>query len=127
MQTVTAIGLDIAKSVFQVHGVDAQGSVMVRRQLKRRYVLAFFVQCELVIGDDIGPALSRIEVRQPKRWNALHPEELGSFDAAVPGDDLIVITDQDRVGTMRSAASMKMLFDGSKTPGSRSKITAKTE
>ena len=42
MQTVTTIGLDIAKSVFQVHGVDADGQVVVRRQLKRRYVLAFF-------------------------------------------------------------------------------------
>jgi transposase len=42
MQTVTTIGLGIAKSVFQVHGVDASGSVVVRRQLKRRYVLAFF-------------------------------------------------------------------------------------
>ena len=42
MQTVTTIGLDIAKSVFQVHGIDAQGSVIIRRQLKRRYVLAFF-------------------------------------------------------------------------------------
>src|SRR5947209_7040807 len=42
MQTVTTIGLDIAKSVFQVHGVDAQGKVMVRRQLKRRYIVAFF-------------------------------------------------------------------------------------
>ena len=42
MQTVTTIGLDIAKSVFQVHGVDAAGQVLVRRQLKRRYVLAFF-------------------------------------------------------------------------------------
>jgi len=39
---VTTIGLDIAKSVFQVHGVDAQGRVVVRRQLKRRYVLPFF-------------------------------------------------------------------------------------
>ena len=42
MQTITTIGLDIAKSVFQVHGVDADGQVVVRRQLKRRYVLAFF-------------------------------------------------------------------------------------
>ena len=42
MQTVTTIGFDIAKSVFQVHGVDAAGQVVVRRQLKRRYVLAFF-------------------------------------------------------------------------------------
>jgi transposase len=42
MQTITTIGLDIAKSVFQVHGVDAAGQVVIRRQLKRRYVLAFF-------------------------------------------------------------------------------------
>ena len=42
MQTVTTVGLDIAKSVFQVHGVDAKGNVILRRQIKRRYVLAFF-------------------------------------------------------------------------------------
>ena len=42
MQAVTTIGLDIAKSVFQVHGIDAEGKVVIRRQLKRRYVLAFF-------------------------------------------------------------------------------------
>jgi transposase len=42
MQTISTIGLDIAKSVFQVHGVDAGGQVLVRRQLKRRQVLAFF-------------------------------------------------------------------------------------
>ena len=42
MQSITTIGLDIAKSVFQVHGVDAEGHVLIRRQLKRRYVLAFF-------------------------------------------------------------------------------------
>jgi hypothetical protein len=33
MQTITTIGLDIAKSVFQVHGVDVAGEVVVRRQL----------------------------------------------------------------------------------------------
>ena len=42
MQPVTTVGLDIAKSVFQVHGVDGDGNVIVRRQLKRRYVVAFF-------------------------------------------------------------------------------------
>jgi len=42
MQAVTTIGLDIAKSVFQIHGVDAAGNVIIRRQLKRRYVLPFF-------------------------------------------------------------------------------------
>jgi len=36
MQTITTVGLDIAKSVFQVHGIDVEGKVIVRRQLKRR-------------------------------------------------------------------------------------------
>ena len=42
MQATTTIGLDIAKSVFQVHGIDAEGNVTLRRRVKRRYVLAFF-------------------------------------------------------------------------------------
>ncbi len=42
MHTVTTIGLDIAKSVFQVYGIDAEDRVVVRRQLKRRHVLTFF-------------------------------------------------------------------------------------
>jgi len=42
MQSITTIGLDIAKSVFQVHGVNAEGHVVIRRQLKRRFVLAVF-------------------------------------------------------------------------------------
>ena len=32
MQAVTTIGLDIAKSVFQVHGIDAEGQVVIRQQ-----------------------------------------------------------------------------------------------
>jgi transposase len=44
MQTVSTIGLDIAKSVIQVHGVNTDGLVVIRRQLKRRYVLAFFAK-----------------------------------------------------------------------------------
>ena len=44
--TITTIGLDIAKSVFQVHGVDAAGKVVVRHQLKRSRVLAFFAKLE---------------------------------------------------------------------------------
>jgi transposase len=45
MQSVTTIGLDIAKSVFQVHGVGADGNVVVRRQLKRRYMLRSSRSC----------------------------------------------------------------------------------
>jgi len=39
---VTTIGLDIAKNVFQVHGIDASEKVVVRKQLRRSQVLAFF-------------------------------------------------------------------------------------
>ena len=39
---VATIGLDLAKHVFQVHGVDASGSVGVRKRLKRSEVAAFF-------------------------------------------------------------------------------------
>ena len=39
---VTTIGLDIAKNVFQVHGIDAAEKVVVRKQLRRSQVLAFF-------------------------------------------------------------------------------------
>ena len=42
MGEVTTIGVDLAKNVFQVHGVDAAGAVLIRRQLRRRQVLAFF-------------------------------------------------------------------------------------
>ena len=39
---ITTIGLDIAKNVFQVHGIDAGEKVVVRKQLRRSQVLAFF-------------------------------------------------------------------------------------
>jgi len=46
MEKITTIGLDIAKSVFQVHGIGASGEVVVRRQLRRRQLLAFFERLE---------------------------------------------------------------------------------
>ena len=42
MGEVTTIGLDLAKHVFQVHGVDAKGATVLRKQLRRAQVLAFF-------------------------------------------------------------------------------------
>ena len=42
MKSTTTIGLDLAKEVFQIHGVDADQKVTVKRQLKRKDMLAFF-------------------------------------------------------------------------------------
>ncbi|MCP4307194.1 MAG: IS110 family transposase [bacterium] len=50
---VSTIGLDIAKSVFQVHGIDGSGEVVVRRQLRRRQLLPFFRK--------LGPCLVGVE------------------------------------------------------------------
>ena len=50
---VTTLGLDIAKTIFQVHGVDAAGQVVVRQRLARRRVLAFF--------EKLAPCLIGIE------------------------------------------------------------------
>jgi transposase len=53
MMRVTTIGLDIAKSVFQVHGIDAAGQAVIRQRLARRRVLAFF--------EKLAPCLVGIE------------------------------------------------------------------
>ena len=42
MTEVIMIGVDLAKNVFQVHGVDAEGGVVFRRQLRRTQMMPFF-------------------------------------------------------------------------------------
>jgi len=53
MTQVVTIGLDIAKSVFQLHGVDAAGAVLFRKRLPRSRMLAFF--------EKLAPCLIGIE------------------------------------------------------------------
>jgi transposase len=48
---ITQVGLDLAKNVFQFHGIDARGHVAARKQLKRSQVVRFFAQLpSCVIG-----------------------------------------------------------------------------
>ena len=53
MQEVAVVGLDLAKNIFQVHGIDAAGVVVVRKQLRRSQVLPFF--------EGLSPCLVGIE------------------------------------------------------------------
>lgn len=53
MKEVSTIGFDLAKNVFQVHGVDASGETVLRRQLRRRQVIPFF--------RDLAPCLIGLE------------------------------------------------------------------
>lgn len=54
MSEITTIGLDIAKTVFQVHGVDETGTVVARRKLRRGEVVKFF--------EGLSPCLVGMEV-----------------------------------------------------------------
>src|SRR5215813_2088191 len=76
MQTITTIGLDIAKSVFQVHGVDVAGQVVIRRQLKRRYVLAFFQK--------LSPCLVGIEACASSHYWSRELQALGHSVRLMP-------------------------------------------
>jgi len=70
MSDITTIGLDLAKHVFQVHGVDAFGDVVIRRQLRRSQVLGFFA--------GLDPCLvGRIAV-----FPAIRAGHLGTFSAS---------------------------------------------
>lgn len=40
---ITKVGIDLAKDVFQIHGVDAQGHVVLKKQLRRVQMASFFV------------------------------------------------------------------------------------
>jgi transposase len=75
MQAIT-VGLDIAKSIFQVHGVDADGQVVIRRQLKRRYVLAFF--------EKIPPCLIGIEACASSHYWSRQLQALGHTVRLMP-------------------------------------------
>src|SRR5213595_3121874 len=75
MQAIT-IGLDIAKSVFQVHGVDSAGEVVIRRQLKRRYVLAFFQK--------LSPCLIGIEACASSHYWSRELQALGHTARLMP-------------------------------------------
>ena len=54
MNNVTTIGVDLAKNVFQVHGVDASGRAVIRQQLRRRQVGPTFLQETATVSDRRG-------------------------------------------------------------------------
>ena len=68
MGEVSTIGLDIAKSVFQVHGVDVEGAVVIRKRVSRVKLLEYFrdfpaLPCRdrsLSVGASLGPKLQAL-------------------------------------------------------------------
>jgi transposase len=77
---ITTIGLDIAKNVFQVHGIDADEKVVVRRQLRRSQVLAFF--------NGLPPCLIGMEACATAHYWARELTKLGHKVRLMPAKDV---------------------------------------
>src|SRR6202158_4835822 len=77
---VTTIGLDIAKNVFQVHGIDATEKVVVRKQLRRSQVIAFFAA--------LAPCLIGMEACATAHYWARELRKLGHEVRLMPAKDV---------------------------------------
>jgi len=77
---ITTIGLDIAKHVFQVHGVDATEKVVVRKQLRRSQVIAFFAS--------LPPCLIGMEACATAHYWARELTKLGHEVRLMPAKDV---------------------------------------
>jgi len=67
---VTTIGLDLAKNVFQVHGIDENGEVALNRALRRAQVLAFFERLGLTVPNRCSRGIQPLENPLPFRLGA---------------------------------------------------------
>src|SRR5438046_2751701 len=77
---VTTIGLDIAKNVFQVHGIDAAEKVIVRKQLRRGQIIAFFKA--------LAPCLIGMEACATSHYWARELTKLGHRVRLMPAKDV---------------------------------------
>jgi transposase len=109
MKTIATIGLDIAKSVFQVHGIDAEGKVAVRKQLKRARVLPFFQK--------LAPCVVGIEACASSHYWSRELQALGHTVKLMPPAYVALREASERCGTGRSAAVQRpnMRFVPTKT------------
>src|ERR1700746_932873 len=121
MQTITTIGLDIAKSVFQVHGIDANGQVVIRRQLKRRYILAFFQK--------LPPCLVGIEACASSHHWSRELQALGHTVRLMPPAYVKPYVKRhkndavDAEAICEAVSRPNMRFVATKTPGQQSCLT----
>jgi len=77
---ITTIGLDIAKNVFQVHGIDAEEKVVVRKQLRRSQLLRFF--------EELSPCLVGLEACATSHYWARELTKLGHEVRLMPAKDV---------------------------------------
>jgi transposase len=98
MVEITTIGLDLAKSVFQLHGVDAAGGVVLRRQLRRGEVLKFFA--------GLSPCLVAMEACGSAHYWARQVRALGHEVRLLPPADVKPYVKRGRKNDAADAAAI---------------------
>jgi hypothetical protein len=97
MSEITTIGLDLAKHVFQVHGIDAQGTTVLRKRLRRGQLLAFFSRIpRCVVGleacatahywaRELGALGHEVRPKRPSSFMGTNEIETAILSVATPG------------------------------------------
>ena len=94
---ITTIGLDIAKNVFQVHGIDAVEKVVVRKQLQRSQVIAFFAA--------LPPCLVGMEACASSHYWARELTKLGHEVRLMPAKDVKAYVKRNKNDAVDAEAS----------------------
>ena len=94
---ITTIGLDIAKNVFQVHGIDAAEKVVVRKRLRRSQVLKFFAS--------LPPCLVGMEACASSHYWARELTKLGHEVRLMPTKDVKAYVKRNKNDAVDAEAS----------------------
>src|SRR5262245_33351116 len=96
---VATIGLDLAKHVFQIHGIDAAEKVVVRKQLRRSQVMAFF--------EALPPCLIGMEVCATAHYWARELTKLGHEVRLMSAKDLKAYVKRNKNDATEGGSSME--------------------
>jgi transposase len=110
---ISTIGLDLAKNVFQVHGIDANEKVVVRRQLRRSQVIAFF--------EALPPCLVGMEACATSHHWARELRKLGHEVRLMPAKDVKAYVKRNK----NDAADAEAICEAVRRPTMRF-VTVKT-
>ena len=98
---ITTIGLDIAKNVFQVHGIDGDEKVVVRKQLRRNQVLRFF--------DELPPCLVGLEACATSHYWARELAKLGHLPVDARASLVVLAAQLQALQTMIGAIEKRIV------------------
>src|SRR5436189_6168412 len=117
---VSTIGLDLAKNVFQAHGVSAEGKVVLKKQLRRGQVLSTFAK--------LPPCLVGMEACAGAHYWARELRKLGHDVRLMPARDVKAYVKRDKTDAADAAAICEavsrpsMRFVALKTPEQQGRL-----